>query len=244
MKNKWDRCAPALSMPGRNARMAFSPTNVQTDKPKSFQFLPARWDAAVMRAAWAGAGIFVRLGIPADTLTVISLAAAVAGGAFFALDLPFAASAAILVCGIFDGLDGKVAAAAGTASAFGAWLDSTLDRYAEAALYAGLAVRFRAGWVLWLALAALIGSFLTSYARARAEGLGFEGRAGWLRRPERFLLLGLAAFAGAVAPVFDGAMIAALGVIALLSNVTVVQRGARLRKDERAARAAGEVPHA
>jgi len=216
---------------------------VQTNNAKNFQFLPPRWDAGVTRAARAAARIFVRLSWPANVLTVLSLAAAAAGGLLFALGLPFPASMAILVCGILDGLDGKVAAATGTATAFGAFLDSTLDRYAEAFLFLGLAVRFRGRWILWLTLAALVGSFMVSYTRARAESLGFDGRAGLMRRPERFLLLGLAAFIGALAAVFDEAMITALGVIALFSNITAVQRAARVRSAERAARRAKEPPH-
>jgi CDP-diacylglycerol--glycerol-3-phosphate 3-phosphatidyltransferase len=207
---------------------------VQNNDAKNFQFLPARWDAGVTRAARSAALIFVRLGWPANALTVLSLASAAAAGAFFALGLPFPASAAILVCGIFDGLDGKVAAATGTATAFGAFLDSTLDRYAEACLFIGLAVRFRGRWILWLTIAALVGSFMASYTRARAEGLGFDGRGGLMRRPERFLILGLAAFAGSLAPIFDEAMIAALGAIALFSNVTAVQRAVRVRSAEKA----------
>jgi CDP-diacylglycerol--glycerol-3-phosphate 3-phosphatidyltransferase len=216
---------------------------VQTQDAKNFQFLPARFDAGVTRAACAAASVFVRLGWSANAMTVLSLFAAAAGGVCFALGRPFPASAAILVCGILDGLDGKVAAATGTASAFGAILDSTLDRYAEAFLFLGLAVFFRRRWILWLALAALVGAFMVSYTRARAEGLGFDGRAGMMRRAERFLLLGLAAFIGSLAPVFDEAMIAALGAIALFSNITAAQRAARVRSAEKAALRAKEPPH-
>ena len=204
--------------------------------PKNFQFLPRRWDGGVSRFAGGAARIFVRLGFKADALTVLGLAAGAAAGALFGLDRPFLASAAMLVCGICDGLDGKVAALRGTTSAFGAFLDSTLDRYAEAFIFTGLAVHFRRGWALWLALAAMVGAFMVSYTRARAEGLGFACRKGLLQRPERFLLIGLTALAGGVFPVFDPAMIGALGVIALLSNVTVIQRTALVRSAERAAR--------
>jgi len=208
----------------------------QNEGPKNFQCLPRKWDGGVSRFAEGAARSFVRLGFTANALTVLSLAAGAAAGALFGFDRPFLASAAILVCGIFDGLDGKVAAARGTSSAFGALLDSTLDRYAEAFIFMGLAVHFRRHWALWLALAALVGGFMVSYTRARAEGLGFECRSGLMRRPERFLLVGLAALAGGLFPVFDPVMIASLGAIALLSNVTAVQRVALVRKAGRSAR--------
>lgn len=218
--------------------------SAQKEVPKNFQFLPRRWDGGVSRFADRTARIFVRLGFRADGLTVLGLAAGAAAGALFGLDRPFLASAAILVCGICDGLDGKVAAQRGTTSAFGAFLDSTLDRYAEAFIFTGLAVHFRGGWVLWLALAALVGGFMVSYSRARAESLGFECRKGLLQRPERFLLVGLTALAGGVFPVFDPAMTGALAVIALLSNVTVIQRTVLVRKAARAARDREEHDHA
>ena len=210
---------------------------------KNFQFLPRRWDGGVSRFAGGAARVFVRLGFGADALTVLGLAAAAAAGALFGLNRPFFASAAILVGGICDGLDGKVAALRGTTSAFGALLDSTLDRYGEAFIFIGLAVRFRHGWGLWLALAALVGAFMVSYTRARAESLGFECRNGLLQRPERFLLIGLSALAGGVFPVFEPAMIGALGVIALFSNVTVVQRAALVRQAERTGRNRKEREH-
>ena len=215
----------------------------QKESPKSFQFLPRRWDGGVSKFAGRAAGIFVRLGFRADGLTVLSLAAGAAAGALFGLDRPLLASAAVFVCGICDGLDGKVAALRGTTSAFGALLDSTLDRYAEAFIFIGLAVRFRRTWALWLALAALVGAFMVSYTRARAESLGFECRKGLLQRPERFLLIGLAALAGGLFPVFDPAMIGALAAIALLSNVTAVQRTVLVRAAERAARDRQEHAH-
>jgi CDP-diacylglycerol--glycerol-3-phosphate 3-phosphatidyltransferase len=217
--------------------------SAQTEDPKNFQFLPRRWDGGVSRFAGGAARVLVRLGLRADALTVMGLTAGAAAGALFGLDRPFLASAAILGCGICDGLDGKAAALRGTTSAFGALLDSTLDRYGEAFIFIGLAIHFRRSWALWLALAALVGAFMVSYTRARAEGLGFECRRGLLQRPERFLLIGLTALAGGVFPVFDPAMIGALGVIALLSNVTVVQRAALVRKAERAVRDRKERAH-
>jgi CDP-diacylglycerol--glycerol-3-phosphate 3-phosphatidyltransferase len=210
--------------------------SAQKEGPKNLQFLPRRWDGGVSRFAGGAARVFVRLGFRADVLTVLSLAAGAAAGALFGLDRPFLASAAILVCGIFDGLDGKVAALRGTTSAFGAILDSTLDRYAEVFIFIGLAVHFRRSWALWLTLAALVGAFMVSYTRARAEGLGFECRRGLLQRPERFLLVGLSALAGGMFPVFDPVMIGALGTIAVFSNITAVQRAVLVRKAERAAR--------
>jgi len=124
-----------------------------------------------------------------------------------------------LFAGSLDMLDGALARATNQASRFGALLDSTLDRYSELVLLGGL--------VLWsasrnaldellLAFAALGGSLMVSYVKARAEGLGFSCEVGILTRPERVIILGLGLLTGLVLP--------ALAIIAVLANVTAVQR--------------------
>jgi len=146
------------------------------------------------------------------------------------------------LAGLCDMLDGDVARVTGHASTFGAFLDSTLDRVGEGALYAGLAHYYftRAqGASLWvsgdlradarwgdpdghtlavLALSILILAFLVSYSRARAEGLGLECKVGIMERPERMLMLGAGALLG---PKF---MPGVLGLLFLLTLVTVLQR--------------------
>lgn len=175
----------------------------------------------------------VRLGIDPNVLTVLSFLCGVASGAAFALGRIFPAWILLVLSGILDMIDGRVAALSGRTSRFGAILDSTLDRYAEFALFGGLIWHFRDGWLAGLAALALAGSIMVSYTRARAEGLGVECREGLAQRPERFAAIGTAAFFGFVFPVFDIAMGIALGAIALFANVTAVQRILLVRRAER-----------
>jgi CDP-diacylglycerol--glycerol-3-phosphate 3-phosphatidyltransferase len=102
---------------------------------------------------------------------------------------------------------------------FGAFLDSTLDRYSELIVFGGLLLHFQASGLLMesaLVFAAAAGSVMVSYARARAEALGFDCEVGWLPRPERILLLAAGLLLGYPA--------VALWVLAVLTNVTAVQR--------------------
>lgn len=131
----------------------------------------------------------------------------------------------IILAGILDGVDGALARLTNQASKFGAFLDSTTDRFAEGALFSGIMFAFgQRGqtWVAYLVFAAFLGSVMVSYARARAEGIGVECREGWLTRFERFVLLVL----GLIFTAFfgDAPLFIALGLIALFANVTAVQR--------------------
>lgn len=101
---------------------------------------------------------------------------------------------AVLLGGAADVLDGRIARALGIANKRGAFLDSTLDRFAEFAAFVGLALMFRAsGAALVLVVTALGGSLLVSYARARGESVGVVCKLGILQRAERLLLLGFGA---------------------------------------------------
>ncbi len=100
----------------------------------------------------------------------------------------------VLLGGVADILDGRIARATGVSSERGAFLDSTLDRFAEVAAFIGLALLFRSSWiVLTLVVTALGGSLLVSYTRARGEGLGVECKLGVMQRAERLLLIGFGA---------------------------------------------------
>jgi CDP-diacylglycerol--glycerol-3-phosphate 3-phosphatidyltransferase len=104
----------------------------------------------------------------------------------------------VLLGGIADILDGRIARAQGVASQQGAFLDSSLDRFAELAAFVGLAVRFGGSpWGLAWVTAGLGGSLLVSYTRARGESLGIVCKLGIMQRAERLILLG---FAGILDP--------------------------------------------
>jgi phosphatidylglycerophosphate synthase len=125
----------------------------------------------------------------------------------------------ILVGGVFDMLDGIVARANGKTTEFGAFLDSTLDRYSDAFLFLAAAWYFmNLGHMLGVALAAgsLIGALLISYVRARAEGLGIICHVGLMERPERVVLLAFGCLTEWLLPV--------LIMTFLLSHFTVIQR--------------------
>jgi phosphatidylinositol phosphate synthase len=99
----------------------------------------------------------------------------------------------VLLGGVADVFDGRIARARGLVSRSGAFLDSTLDRFAETFAYAGLAVWARSSmWGVLAAALALGGSMLVSYARARGEGLGVDFKGGLMQRAERLVLLATA----------------------------------------------------
>jgi CDP-diacylglycerol---glycerol-3-phosphate 3-phosphatidyltransferase len=121
---------------------------------------------------------------------------------------------------MFDMVDGALARISKQSSTFGAFLDSTLDRYSEAVTFFALAFFYsqlpnrRVELVLIFVI--LIGSMMVSYTKARAEGLQIEVKAGWLQRPERMFLLIAGLILGWLAPV--------LWLLAVLTNLTALQR--------------------
>jgi phosphatidylglycerophosphate synthase len=127
----------------------------------------------------------------------------------------------LLFSGLFDMLDGALARVSKRQSDFGAFLDSVLDRYSEAAIFLALIWTFGArGDMLpvMLASAVVVGSLMISYARARAEGLGLEAKVGLAPRPERVMILGLGLLFK------ESTTVAALVVLAVLTHVTAIQR--------------------
>ena len=185
--------------------------------------------------------LLVNLRIGPNALSVMALVAGLAAGALFILERPLLAGITIFVCGIFDILDGKVAESTNKKSLFGAIFDSTLDRYSEFFIFLGIAVYFRNHWALWLTIAAMLGSTLVSYTRARAEGLGVECRVGIMQRAERIGLLTLGAVLGSIFNVFDLAMIIVLSMIAVISHITAIQRTFYVRKIENADKSGKEI---
>ncbi len=198
--------------------------NTAPGAKKHFRFLPASWITAVLGAADRFSRLFVRLKVSPNALTVMGLLAGVAVGLFYAVERPALAAVFIIVCGLFDILDGKVATNSHRRSLFGAIFDSSLDRYSEFFMYAGLAYHFREGWGEWLMFAAFLGSTMVSYTRARAEGLGVECAVGMMQRAERLVLLFLGTVVGIAFKVFDPAVLAVMTFIAVISNFTAVQR--------------------
>jgi len=125
----------------------------------------------------------------------------------------------ILVGAAFDMLDGVVARTNNKITRFGAFLDSVLDRYSDAAIFLAIAYNLRSASHMsgvLLCMGTLLGSFMVSYSRARAEGLGEECKYGLMERPERIILVSAGAISGFIVP--------ALWVLVVLTNFTVMQR--------------------
>ncbi|MBI4319395.1 MAG: CDP-alcohol phosphatidyltransferase family protein [Chloroflexi bacterium] len=163
-------------------------------------------------------------GITPNWVTFIAFVLNVGVGAVIIAGHVALGGALILVVGALDTLDGALARVTGRITAFGAFLDSTLDRYSEAVVLLGLLVYYAQHNDLLatiLVYVVLVGSLMVSYTRARAEGLGLDCEVGILARPERVLLLGLGLLVDQVLIV--------LWILAVLTNVTAVQRIVHIR---------------
>ena len=166
-----------------------------------------------------------RTGISPNVLTTVGCLLNFGVAAVIALGHLHIGGVLILVAGAFDMLDGALARAAKRTTTFGAFLDSTLDRYSEAAIFLGVFIEAALRndlQVQLLAYAAAIGSLMVSYARARAEGLGLRSSVGLLQRPERVVLLGVG--------LIFGLEVYALWVLAILTNVTALHRILHVRR--------------
>jgi len=172
-------------------------------------------------------GLAIALHLTPNTITVIGVvitlvASILVGGGWLLI------GAAVLTAGsLLDAVDGALARAQGGGTPFGSFLDSTLDRASEAILYIGVAgwflfAREDPAWPVLLTITALAGSFLVSYSRARAEGIGLTASVGLAPRTERLVLV----IAGiALAGIgYEIGLIGALAIIAVLTMATVVQR--------------------
>jgi len=175
--------------------------------------------AACMFPLRAIIDLCVRLRIHPNTLTLIGVIINV--GAAWALGFGrfMLAFVVMLIANIFDFIDGKVAHLTNTVSEFGAFWDSTLDRFSDLALLTGLIFLYsklgRSDYVMIAALT-LIFSIMTSYARARAESLVKKCKVGFMERPERIVLLMIGAATNRMAGV--------LWVVLVLSILTVANR--------------------
>ena len=160
------------------------------------------------------------LGLKPNHITLMSLCCSLAAALAF-VAVPehslkgVTAGTLLLLSGLFDATDGAMARLYGEVSHFGAFLDSVLDRVSEIFVYWSLVYSGLVDWAI--GLAALSGSLMVSYARARAEHLGYQMKGvGIAERPERLLILIVAAFVGQLN--------VGVALIALLSAITVVQR--------------------
>ncbi len=213
--------------------------NSQTEQ--SFRILPKKLISFTLDSLNQVAYLFVNLKIGPNALSFMALISGIGAGVLFFLKHPFWAGIMIVISGLFDILDGKVAVNTNQKSLFGAIFDSALDRYSEFFIYLGLAAYFRNHWALWLTFWTILGSSMVSYTRARAEGLGIECKIGIMQRAERMLLLFLGAIIGSLFNIFDPAMITVLAIIAVFSNITAIQRTFYVKKVEKQERFRREI---
>ncbi len=176
-----------------------------------------------------------RLGITPNGLTVIGFLISIGAAVLAGLQLWLAAGIVSVVGALFDMLDGALARATGTTSRFGAFLDSTLDRWGEGVVYAGVAAGAAlAGERVTAVLAslALSSAFMVSYSRAKAESLGFRGEVGIAPRPERIAIMaaGLIVAGLTGGPQVTPWLQAALVALFLLSTITTIQRVVHVRR--------------
>ena len=169
-----------------------------------------------------------RVGVPPDLLTIMGLVTTLGAAGLLAFGYQRIAGVVIIPASLFDALDGALARLGGRDTPYGAFLDSTLDRWAEIALYLGLLYWYTqrgAKLEIVLIYLTIAGSLMVSYTRARAEGLGIECKIGLFTRTERILTL--------IAGLLLQLMPWALGILALFTNLTAVQRLWHVRQETR-----------
>lgn len=215
----------ALGLAGRRPRSEEMARRGET------MFLPLYvreyWDWVIT----PGTRALIRWQVRPNTITWASFFVAGGAGAALAVGYFGLGGWLYILAGTLDMYDGKVARATGSATKVGAFVDSTLDRYTEIFVMAGLAWYFKATVLLWAALAALTGSLMVSYTRARGEGLGVSCREGGMQRAERIVYVGLSGVFGKVAEALfpgrkwsEGLVAAALVLLAVSTNYTSAQR--------------------
>jgi CDP-diacylglycerol--glycerol-3-phosphate 3-phosphatidyltransferase len=165
-------------------------------------------------------GILSKSGITPNALSIINLALNIVAAYVIATGHFLPGGVLVLVSGLFDLLDGALARFTKQTTKFGAILDSTVDRISEAAILCGLLIWYvpkeGASLEIVLIFVVLIGSFLVSYIRARAEGLGWQCQVGLFTRAERVIVLAIGLLVNQI--------LIALCVLAVFVFVTVVQR--------------------
>src|SRR5258705_7218560 len=183
-----------------------------------------RFEAWLRRRAEALMSALGRIPITPNQVTVIGVALTFVAAVLVAFGYLRWAGVVLIFAGTFDILDGALARSSGRAYPYGAFLDSTLDRYSEGAIYIGLAAYFAGTsgplqrWLLLATVAALAGSFLVSYVRARAQSLGFTCETGLFARPERVV-------ATVVGLILGGwVLYGVVFLLAVLTNLTALQR--------------------
>lgn len=191
--------------------------------------------------------LFARTGVHPHVLSIAGLGLSIVAGLMYSSGSFFWAAWVVVLAGTCDALDGQVARQINKKSTFGAFFDSTLDRYSDIFLLMGLAYYFAGGkalaqfhgdnmagitspWTVIAIILAMTGSFMVSYTRARAEGLGIECRVGLMQRPERVTLLIIGSLLGSIPKIGLVLLQCTLLILAISTNVTAMHRMFHVRK--------------
>jgi CDP-diacylglycerol--glycerol-3-phosphate 3-phosphatidyltransferase len=172
--------------------------------------------------------LLAKTSITPNAVTLIGFVITIVAAALAGTGHVFAAGWVMLLAGLFDIIDGALARRTNRVTKFGGILDSTLDRISEAVILLGLMAFYlyynttspAGGWIIVLLGITLTGSFLVSYIRSRAEAAGVDCQVGVFTRTERVIILAL----GLILSSINYVLVFAVGIIALLSLVTVIQR--------------------
>ena len=185
--------------------------------------------------------VLTKLGVHPNILSITGLILSVVAGFVYSLGSFFWAAWIVVLAGTCDALDGELARQTGKNSRFGAFFDSALDRYSDGFMLIGMGWYFAGGpvllgsggeasvgnqnpWIVVLIILAMVGSFMVSYTRARAEALGVECKVGLMQRPERITLLVIGSLLGSI-PVIGLIFVkVTLLILALSTNITAIHR--------------------
>ncbi len=172
----------------------------------------------------------VKRGVHPNAISIMGFVATLGAAWLYSQDHVRTAGFFVLLGGLLDIFDGRVARISGLASKFGSFFDSTLDRISEIAMYIGLITLYNGYildaadiWMIYVIALALGGSLMVSYTRAKAEALGFDCTVGLMQRAERIVLLGFGSVIFGLA--WGGIVLSAIIiVVAALTNFTAVHR--------------------
>lgn len=209
-------------------------------------FLSEKNRARYLRIITPITKLLSRLGVHPNILSLAGLIFSVTAGVAFSTGAFFWGAWIVMLAGTCDTMDGEIARRSGKNNRFGAFFDSTLDRYSDAFILLGMGWYFAGGpalfgaegdgevgvqswWAVVFVIAALAGSFMVSYTRARAEFLGFECKIGLMQRPERITLLIMGSLLGSIPVVGLGLLKAMLLVLAVSSHITAIHRMVHVR---------------
>ena len=207
----------------------------------SFVFISEKNRARYLRIVDPVGNLFARAGVHPNILSMSGLILSLLAGLLYSQGSFFWAAWVVVLAGTCDTLDGHIARQNNKHSRFGAFFDSTLDRYSDMFLFIGLAYHFAGGqmflgfaensakqetnpWTVLVIILAVAGSFMVSYTRARAEGLGVECKRGLMQRPERIILLIIGSLLGNIPVIGSLLLKLSLLLLAVSTNLTAIYR--------------------